>query len=109
MKLYSNDLKKIVCHRICNDREKIKDVSKELNLPVKTIEKWTALYRKDPTSFDGIDNYEFAKRKIHAARYNDLDKKSLIAELKRKDSRIEYLESVIISKDYQIKTMEKKS
>ena len=67
------------------------------------------LYRKDPASFDGVENYEFAKRKIHAARYNDLDKKSLIAELKRKDSRIEYLESVIVSKDYQIKTMEKKS
>lgn len=109
MKLYSNDLKKIVCHRICDDREKIKDVSKELNLPVKTIEKWTALYRKDPASFDGIENYEFAKRKVHAARYNDLDRKTLIAELKRKDSRIEYLESVIMTRDYQIKTLEKKS
>ena len=109
MKLYSNDLKKIVCHRTCEDKERISDVSKELNLPVKTIEKWVALYRKDPTSFDGIENYEFAKRKIHAAIYNDLDKKSLIAELKRKDSRIEYLESVIVSKDYQIKTMEKES
>lgn len=109
MKLYSNDLKKIVCHRICDDKEKICDISKELNLPVKTIEKWVTLYRRDPTSFNGIDNYEFAKRKIHAARYDDLDKKSLIAELKRKDSRIEYLESVIVSKDYQIKTMEKES
>ena len=55
MKLYSNDLKKIVCHRTCEDKERISDVSKELNLPVKTIEKWVALYRKDPTSFDGIE------------------------------------------------------
>lgn len=109
MKLYSNDLKKIVCHRICDDKEKISKVSQELHLPIKTIEKWTTLYRKDPTAFDGIDNYEFAKRRIHAARYNDLDRDSLIAELKRKDSRIEYLESVIMSRDYQIKTLEKKS
>ena len=54
MKLYSNDLKKIVCHRTCEDKERISDVSKELNLPVKTIEKWVALYRKTLLPLTGL-------------------------------------------------------
>ena len=63
-----------------------------------TVEKWVTAYYKDPKVFDVPEGYIFEKRRMRAKRYDSYTREQLIRELKRKDTKIIYLQSVIESK-----------
>ncbi|MDB7980583.1 hypothetical protein PND78_08535 [Faecalicoccus pleomorphus] len=47
VRAYSNELKNKVCVRICKNRESTSMVAKEMDIPLKTVEKWVTAYYKD--------------------------------------------------------------
>ena len=46
-----------------------------------------------------LEGYIFEKRRLNAHRYDSYTREQLIRELKRKDTKIVYLQSVIESKN----------
>lgn len=48
VRAYSNELKNKICVRICKKRESTSMVAKEMDIPLKTVEKWVTAYYKDP-------------------------------------------------------------
>lgn len=98
---YANSLKREVCRRICEERCSTIVTAEELKIPVKTVENWITAYNKDPHCYDRPDDYCFIKRREYADRYNDLDNRELVIELKRRDTEIEFLRSVILAKELE--------
>ena len=102
-KVYSNELKKMICDRICEQGESTSRVASRYEIPLKTVEKWVTAYHKDPTVFQIPDGYFASQRKAFAHRYDDLTPQEMIQELKRKDNQISYLESVLcVYQDQQV-------
>lgn len=99
VRAYSNELKNKICVRICKKRESTSMVAKEMDIPLKTVEKWVTAYYKDPKVFEVPEGYIFEKRRLNAHRYDSYTREQLIRELKRKDTKIVYLQSVIESKN----------
>ena len=99
VRAYSNELKNKICVRICKNRESTSMVAKEMDIPLKTVEKWVTAYYKDPKVFEVPEGYIFEKRRLNAHRYDSYTREQLIRELKRKDTKIVYLQSVIESKN----------
>lgn len=95
----SNELKNKICIRICRNRESTSLVAKEMEIPLKTVEKWVTAYYKDSRVFEVPEGYIFEKRRLNAHRYDSYTREQLIRELKRKDTKIVYLQSVIESKN----------
>ena len=52
VRAYSNELKNKICIRICRNRESTSLVAKEMEIPLKTVEKWVTAYYKDSRVFD---------------------------------------------------------
>lgn len=99
VRAYSNELKNKICIRICKNKESTSKVAKEADIPLKTVEKWVTAYYKDSNVFDVPEGYIFEKRKLNAHRYDLYTRDQLIKELKRKDTKIVYLQSVIESRN----------
>ena len=93
--VYSNELKMMICDRICEQGESTSRVATKFAIPLKTVEKWVTAYHKDPKVFQIPDGYFAAQRKAYAHRYDEMSPSEMIQELKRKDNQISYLESVI--------------
>lgn len=98
-KSYSNELKHKVSYKICVDKESTSKIAEEYGIPLKTVEKWVTSFNKDPECFKVSDGYIFAQRSFYASRYDSMDREKLIKEIKRRDTQIQYLQSVISAKD----------
>ena len=61
VRAYSNELKNKICVRICKKRESTSMVAKEMDIPLKTVEKWVTAYYKDPKVFEVPEGYIFEK------------------------------------------------
>lgn len=76
---YELRFKKMACELLSNYNNKPTRVATELNIPVKTYEKWIHLYRRNPYAFDEEEvNFEF-------------ENKILRKQLKEKEETIEIL------------------
>lgn len=102
---YSNSFRKELCIKVCEERKSTSQTAKSMGIPLKTAEKWITIYNKDPHAFDAPDNDVFEKRKIHSRRYDEMGKATLIKELKRRDSEIDYLKSIIKGESERLKSI----
>lgn len=94
---YSNEFKKKICMLICDKKVNRTDLCGKFNVPVKTVEKWITIYKKNPNYFDVSDGYYLYQRKKASRIYNGKPTSELIMLLKSKDNQIEYLESLVCS------------
>lgn len=94
VRAYSNELKNKVCVRICKNRESTSMVAKEMDIPLKTVEKWVTAYYKDPKVFEVPEGYIFEKRRMDAHRYDSYTREQLIRELKRRIQKL-YIYSLL--------------
>lgn len=94
---YSNQLKDTICHRICVEKASTSRTAKEYDIPLKTVEKWITAYNKDPERFKVEDDYHKNLKKVVKSRYEGLNAQQLIFELKKRDTEIGYLKSVLKS------------
>lgn len=99
---YANVFKKEICRMICDERKSTQKTAEEMDIPLKTVEKWITAYHKNPECFDRPDDYDIMVRKEFARRYDKLDNGMLISELKRRDQEISFLRSVIKVKSLKL-------
>ena len=99
--VYSNELKKNVCHKICDLKFSTSRTAEELQIPLKTVEKWITAYHKNPKVFDVPDDYQQRYHHLMRERYDSLSREDLIKTLKTKDSQISYLKSMLNAKKIQ--------
>lgn len=103
---YSNLFKHEVCQLICEEGRSTLLTAEELGIPLKTVENWITAYHKNPECYKRPDNYYAVKRREFADRYNNLDISMLVTELKRRDTEIEFLRSMLKVKDLRMERME---
>ena len=93
---YSNELKKKVCTLVVVHQESTKRTAEKNQIKLKTLEKWITAFRKDPTCFNRPTR--FSTWKGSGQRYDKYTRIQLIKELKRRDSMIDNLQSVITAR-----------
>lgn len=94
-KVYTNKLRKKVCTLICDKHESTKLIACANDIPLKTVENWVTKYNKDRKCFDKKDDYYLYTSQLYKHRYDNLSRNKLIKELKLRDQRIHYLESMV--------------
>jgi transposase-like protein len=86
---YSKQLKASVINEIINKHRSTSKVAAELNIPLKTVEKWITLYNKDNTIFDVVElplteQVDVLKKEVERLRKdNDILKKTIILLAKK--------------------------
>lgn len=95
--VYSNHLRRLICHKICDLKESTSKISIEYQIPLKTVEKWVTAYNKNRHVYDYPDNYIANQAKLRKSRYDNLPTSEMIKELKRKDTMIQYLKSLLLA------------
>lgn len=96
-KVYANDLKRRICHKICDQKQSRSKVAEEYQVPLKTVENWITAYYRDKHVFDRPDDYISNQYKRRRIRYDYMSEEEMIQELKRKDTMIQYLKSLVIA------------
>lgn len=92
---YSNQFRKMICQKICEEKKSTSKTAKYFNVSVKTVEKWVTAFHQDSTCFDHPDDCYKGNHKKTEQQYNHMMKPKLIAELKKRDNTILYLCSII--------------
>ena len=80
---YSKDFKKMAVELVCISKNSTLKTAKDLNVPIKTFEKWITAYNKDNNVFN--ENYispeqqilSIKKRVTELEKTNDILKKTL--------------------------------
>ena len=78
-KKYRQEFKKMACELLAKYNNSLSKVASELSVPIKTYEKWIAVFRKNPHVYDGEPfNYE-------------IENKALRKQIKEREETIEML------------------
>ena len=98
---YNRELKKRICESICINRASTLKTANEVNIPIKTLEKWITAYNKDNHCFDpiieSINDFKFVND-TDVSNYNDLSNEELKKEIMKKD-----IEIARLKKGYMVK------
>lgn len=94
---YSNIFKKKLASMIVDGHESTIRTAEKFGVPLNTLEKWITSYRKNPEYFDRCDNQYQTYRYSQAHKYDQLTKEELIHECKLRDTKIEYLTSLLVA------------
>ena len=101
--MYSRELKKDLCEKICLNKFSTIKTAKEYNVPIKTLEKWITSYNKDNHCFDPIietvTDIRIVNNLNNSIDYNDLSIEELKHELMKKDIMIERLKKNYLVKE----------
>lgn len=101
--MYSRELKKDLCEKICLNKVSTIKTANEYNIPIKTLEKWITAYNKDNHCFDPIietvTDIRIVNNINNSIDYNDLSIEELKHELMKKDIMIERLKKNYLVKE----------
>lgn len=97
-RVYSNVFKNLICKKICEEKCSTSQIANKYDVPLKTVENWVTRYNKNSNCFLKDDDHYLQKRSKEKKRYDELDIPQLIEELKKRDTEISYLRSIISSK-----------
>ncbi len=97
--MYSNSLKKKLCHEICLNGKSTIKTANEYNVPLKTLEKWITAFNKDSSCFDiESSDFAFVNQIGNPNSYDDMSISELKHELLKKD-----IELARLKKGYLVK------
>ena len=87
---YSNDFKSMVVNLICVEHNSTIKTAQQLDVPLKTVEKWVTAYNKDHNVFNS--NYISSSRQISLL-------KKQVAQLQRDNDILKKTISLLAKKD----------
>ena len=99
--MYSNALKKKICHEICLNGKSTIKTANEYNVPLKTLEKWITAFNKDSHCFDSenfYNDFTLLEPVGKSNLYDDMSNNELKNELLKKD-----IELARLKKGYLVK------
>lgn len=87
---YNNDFKSMVVNLIVNEKHSTIKTAKQLDIPLKTVEKWITAYNKDHNVFNSnylshIQQIEILKKENAALRRDNEILKKTISLLAKKE------------------------
>lgn len=107
--IYSRELKKDLCEKICLNKVSTIKTANEFNIPIKTLEKWITAYNKDNHCFDPIietvTDIKIINNINNSIDYNELSIEDYIHyfNYERPQCALKYLTSMQYKNIYYIK------